>query len=275
MSKDSTLGSYLKDRRAKIGPPAYGIESKRRRTPGLRREEVAQRANVSATWYTWLEQGRGGAPSAAVLDRIAAALELTRPEREHLFLLAQNRPPKVQRLESEDVTPRLQRVLDSFEFIPAIIKTALWDVVAWNAAATAILTDYGALPPGQRNILRILFCEPRVREGLLNWEDYARFAVGAFRSHAFRAGASDGVDALVEELSNASAAFKAIWQDYAIRDYGEGTKTFHHPIAGLLTLDHSAYGVDGRPDLSLVIFTPATATDSVKIKSAIAKRSAC
>jgi transcriptional regulator with XRE-family HTH domain len=98
------LGSYLKDRRAKLGPAAYGIESTRRRTPGLRREEVAQRANVSATWYTWLEQGRGGAPSAAVLDRIASALELTPAEREHLFLLAQYRPPRVQHQPSEVVT---------------------------------------------------------------------------------------------------------------------------------------------------------------------------
>src|ERR1700686_3322753 len=112
MTDANTLGTYLRDRRAKLDPTAFGFPLKRRRTPGLRREEVAQRANVSATWYTWLEQGGGGAPSADVLDRIARALLLTDVEREHLFLLALGRPPEVRYRPSEGVTPRLQRVLD-------------------------------------------------------------------------------------------------------------------------------------------------------------------
>src|SRR6185312_12757118 len=149
----SQLGAYLKDRRAKLDPTAFGLSLARRRTPGLRREEVAQRANVSATWYTWLEQGRGGAPSADVLNRIARALLLTDVEREHLFLLGLGRPPEARYTAREGVTPRLQRVLDSLELSPAIVKTATWDVVAWNRAATFLLTDYGALAPEQRNIL--------------------------------------------------------------------------------------------------------------------------
>src|SRR5215470_18934554 len=114
LDRDNRLGAYLKDRRAKLDPAAFGLPLARRRTPGLRREEVAQRANVSATWYTWLEQGRGGAPSASVLDRIARALMLTDAEREHLFLLALGRPPEVRFQAVEGVTPRLQRVLDAF-----------------------------------------------------------------------------------------------------------------------------------------------------------------
>src|SRR4051794_29137558 len=160
---DNQFGTYLKDRRAKLDPAAFGFPSVRRRTPGLRREEVAQRANVSVTWYTWLEQGRGGAPSAEVLDRIARALELTAIEREHLILLAQNRPPEVQ-YQPAEVTPRLQRVLDLLEFSPALIRTAMWDVVAWNRAAAAVLVDYGALPVEQRNVLRMMFCNPCVRD---------------------------------------------------------------------------------------------------------------
>ena len=119
---DNLLGTYLRDRRAKLDPAAFGLPLKRRRTPGLRREEVAQRANVSATWYTWLEQGRGGAPSADVLDRIARALMLTDVEREHLFLLGLGRPPEVRYHASEGVTPRLQRVLDSLEFEPRLCE---------------------------------------------------------------------------------------------------------------------------------------------------------
>jgi transcriptional regulator with XRE-family HTH domain len=120
---ENRLGAYLRDRRAKLDAVALGFIGPRRRTPGLRREEVAQRANISATWYTWLEQGRGGAPSADVLDRIARALMLTDAEREHLFLLGLGRPPELRYQATEGVTPRLQRVLDALNPSPAMIKT--------------------------------------------------------------------------------------------------------------------------------------------------------
>ncbi|MGH8446281.1 MAG: helix-turn-helix domain-containing protein, partial [Solimonas sp.] len=131
---ENRLGIYLKDRRARLDPAALGFPAGRRRTAGLRREEVAQRANISPTWYTWLEQGRGGAPSADVLDRIAGALMLTGVEREHLFLLGLGRPPDVRYQGNDSVTPRLQRVLDALDPSPAMIRTATWDVVAWNRA---------------------------------------------------------------------------------------------------------------------------------------------
>src|SRR5512138_1617611 len=148
-SRDQRLGAYLRDRRTRLDPATFGFPPGRRRTPGLRREEVAQRANISPTWYTWLEQGRGGAPSASVLDRIARALMLTDVEREHLFLLGLGRPPERRYRAPEGVTPRLQRVLDALDASPALIKTATWDVVAWNRAATVLLMDYAALPPEQ------------------------------------------------------------------------------------------------------------------------------
>ena len=176
-----SLGSFLKDRRTKLDPAAFGLSSKRRRTPGLRREEVAQRAQISPTWYTWLEQGRGGAPSAQVLDRLARVLMLTDVEREHLFLLGLGRPPEARYQKSVSVTPRLQRVLDALEPSPALIRTATWDVVAWNRAAAAMLIDYGSLPPEQRNILRFFFLDPRARSAQYDWESVARFVVGAFR----------------------------------------------------------------------------------------------
>src|SRR6186713_3289259 len=134
-SAENLLGTYLKDRRTRLDAAAFGFAGSRRRTPGLRREEVAQRANISPTWYTWLEQGRGGAPSADVLNRIAGALMLTDVEREHAFLLGLGRPPEVRYKASQGVTPRLQRVLDGMALSPAMIKTATWDIVAWNRAA--------------------------------------------------------------------------------------------------------------------------------------------
>src|SRR6201982_1760827 len=153
VTRENLLGTYLKDRRMKLDPAALGFPAERRRTPGLRREEVAQRANISPTWYTWLEQGRGGAPPADVLDRIARALMLTDAEREHLFLLGLGRPPEVRYQNREGVTPRLQRVLDALDPSPALIRTATWDVVAWNRGAAVMLADYGAMPPEQRNML--------------------------------------------------------------------------------------------------------------------------
>src|ERR1700749_4917842 len=170
MTDANSLGNYLKDRRAKLEPTTFGFPLKRRRTPGLRREEVAQRANVSATWYTWLEQGRGGAPSANVLDRIAPAMMLTDAEREHLFLLALGRPPEVRYRAPEGISPRLQRLLDTLEYSPAFIRTATWDVIAWNRAAAAVLTDYSTLPDGQRNVLRMMFRDSRIRAAQSNWQ---------------------------------------------------------------------------------------------------------
>ena len=233
---EGRLGAYLKDRRAKMDPAAFGFGGARRRTPGLRREEVAQRANISATWYTWLEQGRGGAPSADVLDRIANALMLTAAEREHLYLIGLGRPPEVRYQGSDEgVTPRLQRLLNAFEVSPALIKTATWDVVAWNRAATFILTDYDTLQAHQRNVLRLMFCDPRVREAQMDWEHVARFVVSVFRGDVVRAGASANVTALVEELCQVSPEFAAMWQDSEVRTYGGGLKQLRPPqgVAGL------------------------------------------
>jgi len=268
-SKDNPLGNYLKDRRAKLDPAAFGFPLTRRRTPGLRREEVAQRASVSTTWYTWLEQGRGGAPSADVIDRIAGALMLTDVEREHLFLLALGRPPEVRYQAAEAVSPRLQRVLDSLEFSPAFVKTATWDVIAWNRAAAAVLTDYGALPPEERNILRLIFLGRRVRAAQYEWESVARFVVAAFRADVVRAGAAANIKAFVDELSRLSPEFDAMWRDNDVRNYGEGSKHLRHPIAGSLAMEYSAFAVDGRPDLGMVIYSPATPEDATRIKSLI------
>lgn len=263
---ENRLGSYLKDRRARLDPEAFGLPLTRRRTPGLRREEVAQRARVSSTWYTWLEQGRGGAPSAAVLHRIAQALMLTEVEREHLFLLGLGRPPEIRHQAPEGVSPRLQRILDALELSPAFIKTPTWDVIAWNRAAAAVLTDYAQLAPEQRNILRLIFCNPRTRAAQRDWESVARFVVAAFRADAIRAGSAKDVAALVADLSRLSPDFERMWSDNDVRSYGEGTKYLHHPIAGPIGMEYSAFSVDGRPDLGMVIYTPSTPEDAQRIR---------
>jgi transcriptional regulator with XRE-family HTH domain len=264
------LGSFLRDRRTRLDPAAFGFAPGRRRTPGLRREEVAQRASISPTWYTWLEQGRGGAPSAEVLNRIAAGLMLTAPEREHLFMLALGRPPEVHYTSAEGVSPRLQRVLDALEISPAIIRTALWDVVAWNRAAAAVLTDYSKLPPSERNILRLIFSNERVRANQDDWESVARFVVGAFRADAARAGATAEIGQFVDELSRMSPEFEAMWRANDVRAHGEGLKRLHHPTLGTLAMEFSAFSVDGRPDLAMMVYNAVAPEDEVRIRARIA-----
>jgi transcriptional regulator with XRE-family HTH domain len=271
VERENLLGAYLRDRRSRLDPATFGF-SGRRRTPGLRREEVAQRSNISATWYTWLEQGRGGAASADVLDRIARGLMLTEPEREHLFMIGLGRPPEVRYKSFVGVTPRLQRLLDTLDVSPALLRTATWDVVAWNRAAEVVLTDYSALAPSERNILRRLFCDPAVRAAQHDWESLAHFAVGAFRADAARAGATSEVRQLVDELSSASPDFAALWRDNNVHVQGEGVKRLRHPTLGSVELEYSAFAVDGRPDLSMIVFNPVAQSLSDRIRALVRVR---
>jgi transcriptional regulator with XRE-family HTH domain len=269
----TSLGEFLKSRRTRLDPASFGF-SGRRRTPGLRREEVAQRANISPTWYTWLEQGRGGAPSAEVLERICGALLLTDAEREHLFMLGLGRPPEVRYKLVDGVSPRLQRLLDSLVASPAIVKTPTWDVVAWNRAAAVVLTDYDTLPPDQRNILRFLFRHPAVRAKQHDWNAVARFVVGAFRADVARAGLASEAAALVDELCGASAEFAALWRDNDVLNHGEGdgVKRLEHPKLGSIQLEYSAFSVDGRPDLGMIVYTPIDEETAGRIRALAERR---
>lgn len=269
---ENLLGNYLKVRRARLDPAAFGFSQARRRTPGLRREEVAQRANISPTWYTWLEQGRGGAASADVLDRIARALMLTDVEREHLFHIGLGHMPERRSRHDEGVLPRLQRVLNALEPSAAMIRTSTWDVIAWNRAVAVMLTDYGALPPQERNILRQIFCNPHNREVQYDWESVARFVVGAFRVDAARSGDAAQVAAAVEELSRLSPEFEAMWRENDVSESAGGTKHLRHPVLGPVTFEYSSFAVEGRSDLTLVIYSPVTEKDAERVRSLIEEK---
>jgi transcriptional regulator with XRE-family HTH domain len=270
VGSESLLGSYLKDRRTRLDPAAFGLSGTRRRTPGLRREEVASRANISPTWYTWLEQGRGGAPSADVLDRISRALMLTDIEREHVYMLGLNRPPEAHYRGADAISPRLQRILDALEVSPAVIRTATWDVVAWNRAATVVLTDYATLQRHQRNILKMMFSSERVQAAQEDWKSVARYVVAAFRADAARAGAASQVVELVAELRQMSPEFDALWQENNVGASGDGVKRLNHPELGPVTFEFSSFAVEGRTDLSMIIYNPATPEDAARIRQLLA-----
>jgi transcriptional regulator with XRE-family HTH domain len=254
-----TLGGFLRDRRGRLAPSPN--DQGRRRTPGLRREEVATRAGVSITWYTWLEQGRGGPPSDEVLERLARALELDATGREILFLLGQQRPPPLSPSPPPAVTPALQRVLDAFPN-PAIVKTPTWDIVAWNEAARTVLGDYTSVPETERNVLRRMFGYPAIRAALTHWEADARFALAVFRMDIARAGGSPEAIALAAELQATSADFRRLWAENDVATYWVGQKHFQHPVVGPFTLETSAYSVAGAEGLTMVLFTPASTEDA-------------
>jgi transcriptional regulator with XRE-family HTH domain len=259
-----TLGGFLRDRRERLAPAPGGVS--RRRTPGLRREEVAARAGVSVTWYTWLEQGRGGPPSDEALERLAEALELDAAGREALFLLAQQRPPPLEAAAPVAVPESVQRMIDAWPTSPAVVRTMTWDVVAWNAAALAVLGDYRAVPSRERNVLRRLFLDPVMRTKLDNWEADARFVVSAFRMDIVRACLPPEAAALADELQATSSDFRRLWAENELRSHGVGRKRLKHPTAGWLTLDYSALSVDGANGLGLVVYTAATPEDARAIE---------
>ena len=254
-----TLGGFLRDRRARVSPGA--ARRSRRRTPGLRREEVATRAGVSVTWYTWLEQGRGGPPSDEVLERLSRALELDAAGREVLFLLAHHRPPPLEQACAVAVPEALQRLIDAWPTTPAFLRTMWWDVVAWNAAAVAVFGDYAAVPRRERNVLRRLFLDPKARTRIADWEGDARFVVASFRMDIVRAGLPAEAAAVAEELQGASADFRRLWAENELPSPGMGRKTLQHPVAGRLTLEYSAMSVNGASGLGLVVYTGATPED--------------
>lgn len=259
------LGAFLKDRRQRLDAAALGFGG-RRRTPGLRREEVAQRAHISTTWYTWLEQGRGGAPSPRVLDSLARALMMTEAEREHLFLVGIGHPPKARTSPREGISGRLQRFLDAMPAIPATVATSTWDIIGWNRAARRALTDYEALPPGERNILRRMFLDPATRTAQSDWESVARFLVATFRAETARAGEDGRAAELVAELSGKSAEFARLWGENDVQMTGEGAKMIRHAIVGEITFEFLSFAIDGRPDLRLMIYVPAHAVDREKME---------
>jgi hypothetical protein len=202
-----------------------------------------------------------------VLDRIAVGLMLTAQEREHLFMLGLGRPPEIRYHPPTGISPRLQRLLDRLDASPALIKTPTWDIVAWNRAAALVLTDYGALPPHERNILRLVFKSPVLRGKAEDWLSFSRAVVAAFRADAARAGAGAQIGALVEELCAASPDFAALWQENEVNRHAEGVKRLKHPILGDFEMEYSSFAVDGRPDLSLVIYNPVDPAVAEKIRT--------
>jgi transcriptional regulator with XRE-family HTH domain len=249
------FGAFLSSRRARLQPAEFGLPAGPRRTPGLRREEVAVLAGVSVSWYTWLEQGRDIQPSSDALKRIAKVLKLDRVESAHLFALSSLEAPSA--VTGGGISPGLEMLVRAIDPIPAYVRNTRLDILAWNDAVADMLVDYGSLQPHERNTLRLLFLYIPYRTQILDWEQMARGMISAFRAARAQAPDKAPFDSLVEELSQASPEFRDWWQDTEVKGFEEGRKRLVHPKTGkLMDFTYVALTPEGRPDLSLVTYIP-------------------
>ena len=248
----SELADLLRTRREGLTPADVGLASHgRRRTPGLRREEVAQLAGISTTYYTFLEQGRDVSPSRPILDALARALRLTPAEREHMHALVHGtptvRPPEV-------LVPGVRDLVDRLDPHPAYVSGRHWDVLAANKAARALWTDWPALPPEERNILWWTFADPKARTVLVEWEAEARGQLARFRAAAARHPDDAAYARLLERLRLCSKEFRDWWPQHDVAPLTSGRKILHHPELGRLELGLLVLQVADDPEQKLVTF---------------------
>ncbi|MER5792194.1 helix-turn-helix transcriptional regulator [Streptomyces sp. NPDC001980] len=253
------LGEFLRARRAALSPLQAGLpdDGRPRRVPGLRREELAQLAHVSIDYVVRLEQGRTRRVSRPVLDALADALHLAPDERDYLLTLADVAPAAPRRRPGRpDVAPGLRQLLATMPDVPAMILNRRMDVLAWNVGAAALLTDFAALPPSARNLIRLTFLDKDVRALYADWPRAARECVAVLRMEAGRSPRDPALTALITELTTHDEDFRTWWSTHQVRGPRRLTKTYHHPLAGPLTLDVHQFSVDTHPDQQLIAYTP-------------------
>jgi transcriptional regulator with XRE-family HTH domain len=250
------LRDFLMSRRARVSPAQAGLPDggARRRTPGLRREEVAVLAGVGASWYQWLEQGRDISVSPQVLDAVARVLRLSNAERRHLYLLAGLNPPAPEVApEVRDMCDGLRRLIDTWMPYPAHIMDPYYNCVMYNDAAGMVL---GMRPDNTQNCIIDFFTDPLYRGQSRTWEKNARTVVAQFRASCAAAPDDEGYQEVLDQLRAASPEFAALWEERDIEDAGQIRKELDHPLVGLLAVESTAMKVPARPDLTIVLHTP-------------------
>ena len=258
------LAAFLRSRRERISPEQVGLPAGgRRRTPGLRREEVAQLAGVGVTWYTWLEQGRDINASEQVLDAIAATLHLDPIERSHLYTLAGAGEPFADR-QCKAISDPLRLMLRQLEPFPACIQNARTDVLAYNRTYD-MLNGMTRLPYDERNILWLFFTDPAWRRSLVDWEDTGPRLVAQFRAAMASHIAEPSWKNLLKRLRGRSPEFEALWSQHDISSPENMTKRFLHPAVGLMRLDFTHLWLGPRSELVLKSYSPADAETAEKL----------
>jgi transcriptional regulator with XRE-family HTH domain len=251
------FGAFLRSWRERLTPTQVGLpDGERRRTPGLRREEVAQLAGVGNTWYTWLEQGRDVNASAEALLRLAQALRLDDTEKRLLFDLAGKPRPVVRPCETETVPESLLRMLESLTGQPALVIGRRWDVLAWNRAAVALFGDYARLEGDERNIMALVFSNEEHRLLLVDWEEVARVSLAMFRADTARFVGDPDFERLIAFLTRSSPEFRAWWPQRDVVRKLSSPKRIFHRVCGAMAFENVSLAVLESGDLKLVVYTP-------------------
>jgi transcriptional regulator with XRE-family HTH domain len=251
------LADFLKSRRAALQPADVGLPGcGRRRTPGLRREEVAQLAGVGTTWYTWLEQGRDVRASLDVLEALAAALRLSPAERGHLILLGRGEQPPPPAAERERVSPTVRRLIANLGSNPASLLGRRYDYLAWNDAHSAVFGDLSQIPAEQRNHLWLWFMDPARRDLIDDWGVAARRTLARFRAEHAKYLGDPSFDSLIDALLEASPEFRKWWPRHEVVSAGEGRKRLNHPVVGTMVFEHAVFRHAETPEQRLALYTP-------------------
>lgn len=254
------LSAFLKARRAAISPAAAGLpEGTRRRTPGLRREEVAQLAGVSNTWYTWLEQGRDIKVSPSVLECIAGALQLNKDERSYLFALALENGPGTggdPQEESSAISPSLQKILQELTTCPTIISDRRCGIVGWNEAAAHVFLNFARLPQEERNMIRLLFVRKEFQRLAVNWEQFVRGYLSIFRAYYGQYMEDRWYDDFIAEMKASHPGFDKLWEESRVSSAPDVVLEFRHARAGKMLFQLTSLQVQGSSDLRCSIYTP-------------------
>ncbi|WP_186059235.1 helix-turn-helix transcriptional regulator [Burkholderia gladioli] len=255
------LGDFIRAHRERLTPEALGLPpGPRRRTPGLRREEVAQLCGVSPTWYTWIEQGRQVSASADALARIAVALRLSRAERAYLFELAAQRDPAEPELATADVPDTLVAAVDLVA-APAYVLDRQWNALAWNAPAAALFAGW-LDGDHDRNLLRFTFLSPAARALIVDWDTRARRLVAEFRADSIRHLNDAPTRGLIDTLLAGSEAFAHYWASQDVVEREGGERAFTHPRDGHLVYQQTTLKPAHREDLKFVVLIPGTPTEA-------------
>jgi transcriptional regulator with XRE-family HTH domain len=253
------LSNFLRNRRERLSPERFEIPvSPRRRTPGLRREELAQLAGVSVSWYTWLEQGRPITVSEQVLESISRVLQLDWAERRHLFLLAKDHLPP-SNSGGEDIhyiSPQLQQVLDAFGICPAYILDKYWNIVAWNKMASKVFVEYTTLSSREKNLIWLLFTHPSQKRLIVDWENEARRCIAQFRFSVDQYIGEPWLTDFINDLKYASPQFRDWWTKYDIQAAHGNCKRLNHPIIGSLALQATTLLLPDYSELKIIVYTP-------------------
>lgn len=258
----SELREFLMSRRARVSPTEAGLPDggARRRTPGLRREEVAVLAGVGASWYQWLEQGRDISVSPQVLDAVARVLKLTSAERRHLYVLAGLNPPAYEvDPGDQQMCDGLQRLIDAWMPFPAHIMDAYYNCVMYNDAAAIVLA---MRPENRQNCVIDFFTDSLYRARSESWEQNAATVVAQFRAACSECPDDEGFQEVVAELKEVSPEFVELWERRDIKPQGQVRKELTHPVAGLLVMESTAMKIPARPDLTVVLHTPMAEADT-------------